>query len=51
MQFMNGSAVIESSPPFEGRLEKNQRAGSYEPARCALPVSYTHLTLPTKREV
>lgn len=26
MQFMNGSAVIESPPPLEGRLEKSRRA-------------------------
>lgn len=51
MQCMNGSAVIESSPPFEGRLEKNQRAGSYEPARCALLSVFTARSpLPLRRQ-
>ena len=35
MQCMNGSAVIESPPPLEGRLEKNQRAG-FQPLRAWL---------------
>ena len=38
--------------PFSSELNKENRQGFYHCANCgAKPVSYTHLTLPTKRIV
>ena len=51
IQFMNGEQVSDNTVEFKVKAEVSMETEIEAMDRIALPVSYTHLTLPTNREV
>ena len=51
MSLMGGALVVTASSDHRGNNSSDEYQQAFYVAETALPVSYTHLTLPTNREV